>query len=97
MNTPDDEGFLQLWPTTILQRRLPGHEMANTALVELIEQLEAGHDDLTTDYLSDNFMTIEHPVAQWLKDCNIWGQGKNSSACLLFELRSSLQNTGSTT
>ena len=58
MNTPDTDGFLQLWPTTMLQRTLPGHEAANQALLELIERLEAGHENLTTDYRSDNFMTI---------------------------------------
>jgi uncharacterized protein (TIGR02466 family) len=69
MPAPDDQGFLDLWPTTLLQRTLPSHEAANPALRELIERLDAGHDNLTTDYRSDNFMTIEHPAAQWLTEC----------------------------
>ncbi|MDH3221233.1 MAG: 2OG-Fe(II) oxygenase family protein [Gammaproteobacteria bacterium] len=69
MPTAYNDGFLQLWPTTLLQRTLPGHERANPALGALIEQLEAGNKDLTTDYLDDNLMTNEHPALQWLKDC----------------------------
>lgn len=69
MPTADKNGFLQLWPTTLLQRFLPGHEQANRALSALIEHLEAGNEDLTTDYLSDNLMSNEHPAMQWLKEC----------------------------
>ncbi|MDH3387122.1 MAG: 2OG-Fe(II) oxygenase family protein [Gammaproteobacteria bacterium] len=69
MPTVDNDGFLQLWPTTLLQRSLPGHEQANPALAALIEQLEADNEDLTTDYLGDNLMTNEHPAVQWLKEC----------------------------
>ena len=69
MATPDNEGFLQLWPTTLVQRILPGHEGANVALAEYIDRLEAANSDLTTDYLADNFMAHEHPAVQWLKEC----------------------------
>lgn len=69
MSTENDEGFLELWPTTLLQRFLPGHEQANPALAAVIEQLESANSDLTTDYLSDNLLTHEHPALQWLKDC----------------------------
>ncbi|HKJ50679.1 MAG TPA: TIGR02466 family protein [Gammaproteobacteria bacterium] len=69
MSTENDEGFLELWPTTLLQRFLPGHELANPALAAVIEQLESANSDLTTDYLSDNLLTHEHPAMQWLKDC----------------------------
>ncbi len=69
MLQPDHQGFLDLWPTTLLQRTLPSHEAANAALHQLIEQLDSGHDDLTTDYRGDNFMTIEHPAVQWLAEC----------------------------
>jgi len=69
MPTPDNEGFLQLWPTILLQRLLPGHERANPALAGLIEKLEADNRNLTTDYLNDNLMTHEHPATQWLKEC----------------------------
>lgn len=35
----------------------------------MIERLDAGHENLTTDYRSDNFMNIEHPAVQWLTEC----------------------------
>ena len=65
----DDQGFLELWPTTLLQRSLPGHEQANPALAAVIEQLESANSELTTDYLADNLLTHEHPALQWLKEC----------------------------
>jgi len=69
MSIPDDAGFLPLWPTTLLQRSLPGHEQANSALTALIEKLEAANRELTTDYLSDNLLTHEHPAITWLRQC----------------------------
>jgi uncharacterized protein (TIGR02466 family) len=69
MPHPDDQGFLDLWPTTLLQRRLPGCEAANAALRQLIEGMDAARDNLTTDYRSENFMTSEHPAAAWLTEC----------------------------
>lgn len=69
MPTADQEGFLELWPTTLLQRYLPGHEQANPALAAAIETLETANRELTTDYLGDNLLTHEHPALQWLKEC----------------------------
>ena len=66
---PDEQGFLALWPTLLLQRELPGHEAANQALLPLIHELERRHKDLTTDYRSDNLLASEHPALVWLKDC----------------------------
>ena len=69
MSEADSDGFLQLWPTTLLQRTLPGHEAANRALAALIEELESANRDLTTDYLRDNLLTHEHPAIDWLREC----------------------------
>ncbi len=66
---PDAQGFLALWPTLLLQRRLPGHEQANPLLAALIERLETEHENLTTDYRSGNFLTQEHPAVAWLREC----------------------------
>jgi len=66
---PDGQGFLQLWPTTILQRCLPGHEAANVVLRKIIEERGAENENLTTDYLSDNFLAGEHPAVRWLRQC----------------------------
>ena len=69
MPTPDEDGFLDLWPTTLVQRSLPGHEQANPALAALIGELEAGNRDLTTDYREGNLLAHDHPALQWLKQC----------------------------
>ena len=54
----------------MLQRTLPGHELANRELERLILALEAKHaGDLTTDYRGDNLLAVENPAVGWLKDC----------------------------
>lgn len=74
------DGFVKLWPTTLLQRELPGANAANQALQELLLGLEKGHSsaaaassgqatDLTTDYLQQDLLGIEHPALQWLAAC----------------------------
>jgi uncharacterized protein (TIGR02466 family) len=68
-DAPTPDGFRRLWPTIMVERRLPGHEAANTALLQAIEELETANRDLTTDYLGGNFLALEHPAAQWLRDC----------------------------
>ena len=65
----DQEGFLQLWPTIVVRRQLPGHALANKSLEAVIEGLEAGHQDLTTDYRSVNILTQDNPAISWLRDC----------------------------
>lgn len=66
---PANDGFHALWPTLLLEREIPGHEVANKALVEVIEALESDNRDLTTDYLGGNLMGNPHPAVQWLRDC----------------------------
>lgn len=78
------DGFVKLWPTTLLQRELPGADAANRALQELLLGLEKDHSagsasstgqaadlptDLTTDYLQQDLLAIEHPALQWLAAC----------------------------
>jgi len=75
------DGFNNLWPTTLMDRHLPGAESANVALAALIQQLESQHQDktqqvgqsgspsITTDYLSQDFFGHEHPAVQWLVSC----------------------------
>jgi hypothetical protein len=65
----DQDGFVELWPTTILRRRLPGHEVANVELQRLILEVEAGRPDFTTNYRSGNLLTAENPAIAWLRDC----------------------------
>lgn len=65
----DSDGFADLWPTTVLRRRLPGHDVANRALLRLIEELEGGRHDFTTNYRSGNLLTVENAAVAWLRDC----------------------------
>ncbi|MEC9367417.1 MAG: TIGR02466 family protein [Pseudomonadota bacterium] len=52
-----------------MKLKLPGAEAANPLLVQLIGDLDAGAADMTTNYLSGNFLAHEHPAVGWLKDC----------------------------
>ena len=61
--------FSALWPTTFLEDSLPGAKDANILLAEMIEEMDAGAADMTTDYLQGNFLGNPHPVVVWLKDC----------------------------
>jgi uncharacterized protein (TIGR02466 family) len=63
------EGFKQLWPTTLVERQLPGHQDANRELGRLIRALEAERPELTTDYLGGNLLTNDNPAVGWLKAC----------------------------
>lgn len=53
----------------MLRHRLPGAEAANPVLLHLINEMEAGNSDLTTDYLEGNLMDSDHPAVGWLRDC----------------------------
>lgn len=64
-----EDGFKSLWPTILLGRTLPDTQAANEQLAKLIESLDSDHADLTTDYRSGNFFTLEHAATAWLKDC----------------------------
>jgi len=63
------EGFVDLWPTVLMRRTLPGHELANRELARLIEELDARTRNLTTGYRSGNLLADANPAAGWLKDC----------------------------
>jgi uncharacterized protein (TIGR02466 family) len=73
--TPDENGFLALWPTQFLQRQLPNAETANDVLAQIIVEQESAYGanaaagDLSSDYLSQDFLSIDHPVIAWLKAC----------------------------
>ncbi len=71
---PNKDGFLDLWPTQFLQRSVPGADAANAALLELVLEMEQKYNssdgaDITSDYLSQSLLAIEHPVIDWLKGC----------------------------
>lgn len=66
---PDAQGFLDLWPTTLLQRKLPGAQDANAVLSRMILDLDAKASDMTTDYLGGNLLEFGHPAVAWLRNC----------------------------
>lgn len=66
---PDAEGFLSLWPTQMLQRRIPGHEVPNAHLRALVLATESSREQMTTDYLRENLFAMDHPALQWLRQC----------------------------
>ncbi len=66
---PDPQGFLDLWPTTLLQRKLPGAQDANAVLSRMILDLDAKASDMTTDYLGGNLLESGHPAVAWLRNC----------------------------
>jgi len=61
--------FTPLWPTVLMRHRLPGAAQANPVLAGVIETLDAGRDDLTMEYLAEDFLARSHPAIGWLKSC----------------------------
>lgn len=70
MNQHDPhQGFRQLWPVVILERRVPGHEAPNAHLLRLIQTLYEDNPALSTDYRSTDFLDTEDPAVAWLAGC----------------------------
>ncbi|NIR32573.1 MAG: hypothetical protein GWN84_25375 [Gammaproteobacteria bacterium] len=70
MGEPSDirEGFIPLWPTIFIQKRLPGHEAYDASLVTAVQELERKSGrSLTTAYRYD-FFADPDPAIQWLKN-----------------------------
>ena len=74
--------FHNLWPTTIMSVTLPGSDMANPVLSEFINELDDERSNLTTEYLNQEFLEIDHPVVKWLSDC--FKRATVDYACLLY-------------
>lgn len=73
-----EAGFVDLWPTTLLQRVIPSSAGANLALAELLLHLDEEHAatsassakaNLTADYLEQNLLDLDHPAIEWLAAC----------------------------
>lgn len=69
MKAMADPEFRALWPTHLMDVRLPGAEQANPVLAALIEEMDAGRAQMTTEYLAGDFFSHRHPAVQWLKSC----------------------------
>lgn len=73
--SPVSSGISALWPTHFMQRSIPNALPANDALLAIILEQDAAHNreskdnDLTSDYLSQDFLSIDNVVVDWLKQC----------------------------
>ena len=66
---PEEQGkaeFLPLWPTLFMSVILPGHESANGVLSTIVMQDNAEQEQMTTNYLEQNFFASDHPAIGWL-------------------------------
>ena len=61
------EGFVDLWPTTFVQRRIPDHGGPDRELLGLIDELERANRDLTTEYRAPDLFNLDHPAVGWLR------------------------------
>ncbi|MFQ5784954.1 MAG: TIGR02466 family protein [Alphaproteobacteria bacterium] len=61
------EGFVDLWPITMIQRRPPGHEGPTRELLSLVRELERANRNLTTDYRAPDLFNTDHPGVNWLR------------------------------
>lgn len=59
--------FVDLWPTIVLRRRLPGHEEHRAALMSLVERMEREHEQLTARFKTVDIFALEHPGISWLR------------------------------
>lgn len=59
--------FLDLWPTILIRRRLPGYEEPNAQLVALIEAMDRRSKQLTTRYQGADFLAIDDSAVRWLR------------------------------
>jgi uncharacterized protein (TIGR02466 family) len=62
-----DDGFIELWPTIVVRRRVADHAAHERELAALIRDKERGKSDLTTDYLAGNLFELDHPGVNWLR------------------------------
>lgn len=64
-----DAKFKRLWPTLFMSVRLPGHEVANNVISSIVMQSNAQQNQMTTNYLDQNFFDSDHPAVGWLHQC----------------------------
>ncbi|MDH3690954.1 MAG: 2OG-Fe(II) oxygenase family protein [Gammaproteobacteria bacterium] len=63
------DGFIELWPTRLLKRMLPGYEAANRELFKLVQERERRNANITTDYTTENLLTADNTAIAWLREC----------------------------
>lgn len=59
--------FVDLWPTLLLRRRLPGHEKHYDTLLNVVEEMEREHDQLTARFQTVDIFALDNPGIAWLR------------------------------
>lgn len=62
-----EDGFVNLWPTTFVQRKLDGHAEADREIQNLVREMDRAKKDLTTDYLEPDLFNVDQPAINWLR------------------------------
>ncbi len=60
--------LVPLWPTRLIERRLPGYANPTQALIELIHADEARETGYTVRYQEQDFFKREEAPVRWLRD-----------------------------
>ncbi len=68
MSDSSQDGILDLWPTKLVRRTLPGFEEPTQTLIKLIRDMERVNKNLTTDYLAPDFFNLDDPAVGWLRE-----------------------------
>ena len=61
-------GFLALWPTILVRRRLADHQQPNVRLTDLIEEMDRSSEQLTTRYQGVAFLGGDDGAVRWLRN-----------------------------
>ncbi len=61
------EGIVNLWPTTFIQRRLAGHQDPDRERNKLTGELERANQNLTTGYREPDLFNMAHAAVNWLR------------------------------
>ena len=60
--------FCAFWPTILVRRRLAGHRQPNARLIDLIEEMDRSHEQLTTRYQGVEFLAVDDGAVRWLRN-----------------------------
>ena len=59
--------FMELWPTLLLRRSLPGHEEHYDTLMKVVEEMEREHEQLTARFQTVDIFGLDNPGIAWLR------------------------------
>tara|TARA_B100000029_G_C17519209_1_gene939172 strand:+ start:654 stop:1289 length:636 start_codon:yes stop_codon:yes gene_type:complete len=59
--------FLQLWPTLLVKRQLGEFAEPTRDLLKLVREMDRNNKKLTTEYINQNPLDLDHSGANWLR------------------------------